>query len=313
MDLLIAGSLAYDTIESEVGRADEVLGGSAVYAGISARFHLDSARIGLLGVVGQDFRREDWEMLDSLPLDMSGVSRLPGETFRWHGRYQSEGDDAITISTDLNVLVDFVADVGEKFLRTEIFLCANLHPGLQEDLFLQIDSKLLIVDTMNKWIDDEREKLCRVLSASNITVINSTELEMLTGFSSIEKGANSLLAGDCLTQLDSAAETAESAATGPEIVVVKLAARGAVAFGPWGIIHCSGREADVVIDPTGCGDVFAGAMAAHLLSEGTDGLPELEQMRVALEHANRTASFNVESFGTTSITELSDDAYQQRP
>jgi sugar/nucleoside kinase (ribokinase family) len=304
MELLIAGSIAYDTIESEAGRSDESLGGSATYAGISARFHLDTARIGLLGVVGQDFRREDWDLLASRPLDLSGVSRLQGETFRWHGRYQSEGDDAITISTDLNVLMDFVADVPEKFLQTEIFLCANLHPRLQEDLLVQINSKLLIVDTMNKWIDEEREQLCRVLSAANITVLNSTELAMLTGHSSVEEGAESLLAGECLEGLEGL--------EGPDIVVVKLAAKGAVAFGPWGVIHCSGREADVVIDPTGCGDVFAGAMAAHLLSEGIDGLPELEQMRVALEHANRTASFNVESFGITAIAELSADAYQQR-
>ena len=301
MELLIAGSLAYDTLESDSGRVDEVLGGSATYAALSARFHMKEGEIGLIGAVGRDFRNEDWEMLAARSLDLTGVEILEGATFRWHGHYPSGDCDAVTLATHMNVIDEFEPQVPTHVRQPSIFLCANLHPRLQEELLEQIDSKILIVDTMNKWISGNREQLCRVLSRAQIVVINATELSMLTGDSNVKKGAYILLEGSCL-------ENSE----GPEIVVVKLGSKGAVAFGPWGEVASSGHEVETVVDPTGCGDVFAGAMAAHLLKEEIKELPNKKQMLAALEHANCTASFNLEAFGVTALEGLKSASYLQR-
>ena len=301
MDLLIAGSLAYDTLESESGRVDDVLGGSATYAALSARFHMKEGRIGLVGVVGNDFRNEDWEMLSERSLDLSGVEKLEGSTFRWHGKYPSGDHDAITLETHMNVVEKFEPHVPDHKREPSIFLCANLHPRLQEELLSQVSPKVLIVDTMNKWITGNREQLCRVLSKTQIAVMNSTELKMLTGQTDVEDGAHSLLRGTCLNT-DNA----------PEIVVVKLGSDGAVSFGPWGRIECSGHKVETVVDPTGCGDVFAGAMAAHLINSGVNELPNREEMLGAIEHANRTASFNLEEFGVIALKRLNQHDYLKR-
>jgi len=301
MELLIAGSLAYDTLESEVGRADEVLGGSATYAGLSARFHMREGRVGLIGAVGEDFLADDWELLSGKGLDLSGVSRLSAPTFRWHGRYATGNSDAQTVSTQMNAMGIFDPEVPLNQRNPVIFLCGNLHPRIQEKLLLQVESKLLIVDTMNKWITGHREQLNRVLGQAQLVVINETELRMLSDEDTINQGAASLLAGQCLSGEGS-----------PEIVVVKRGRHGAVAYGPWGEVSSQGVWVDRVVDPTGCGDVFAGAMAAHLLGTGLEGLPDAQEMAAALVHANRTASFNLEAFGVTALAGLETSTYAQR-
>lgn len=298
MELLIAGSLAYDSIESLAGSVSDTLGGSATYAALSARFHLSEGRIGIIGAVGDDFLPKDWDLLENKGIDMSSVDRLSGETFRWHGRYQGGDADAITVDTRMNVIDDYHPSVPPHALTPAVFLCGNLHPRLQRSLLSQIQPGLLIVDTMNRWISGYREELNPILSRADIIVINRTELEMLTGLSDISTGAASLREGECL------------GGEGPSVVVIKLGSNGAKAFGEWGVISSHGIPIEQVVDPTGCGDVFAGALAAHLLGNDSTDMPSKKEMQAALSHANRTASVNLKSFGVKAMVGLDQMTYE---
>jgi sugar/nucleoside kinase (ribokinase family) len=297
MDVLIVGSLAYDTIASPLGAVENALGGSATYAGLSCAFHRDRLgleSIGLVGVVGSDFRQQDREIFEKANLDTQGIETVDGETFRWVGSYEGSMAQAITHETHLNVFEHFEPKVPEHGKNPTVTFCANLHPGIQLSVLDQSKPvRFSILDSMNLWINIAHDTLLEAMKRVDIVVINDGEASMLAGEDNVV----------------SAAKTVQQMASIPTLVVKR---------GEHGVIALHGNETIVmpsypcseVVDPTGCGDTFAGALATCLASGKGD--MTVEELRNALTHATVTASFTLEAFGTEILEKISQENYHQR-
>ena len=297
MDVLIVGSLAYDSIASPLGAVENALGGSATYAGLSCAFHrnrLGLGSVGLVGVVGSDFQQQDRAILENAHLDTKGIETVEGETFRGVGSYEGSMAQAITHETHLNVFEHFEPKVPEHGRTPTVTFCANLHPAIQLSVLDQSKPiRFSILDSMNLWIDIAHDTLLEAMKRVDIVVINDGEASMLAGMDNVV----------------AAAKAVQEMASIPTLIVKR---------GEHGVIALHGEETIVmpsypcskVIDPTGCGDTFAGALAA-CLSSGR-GEMSVEELRIALSHATVTASFTLEEFGTTILEKISQDAYQQR-
>ena len=297
MEVLIVGSLAYDSIASPLGAVENALGGSATYAGLSCAFHrnrLGLGSVGLVGVVGSDFRQQDRAILENAHLDTKGIETVEGETFRGVGSYEGSMAQAITHETHLNVFEHFEPKVPEHGRTPTVTFCANLHPAIQLSVLDQSKPiRFSILDSMNLWIDIAHDTLLEAMKRVDIVVINDGEASMLAGMDNVV----------------AAAKAVQEMASIPTLIVKR---------GEHGVIALHGEETIVmpsypcskVIDPTGCGDTFAGALAA-CLSSGR-GEMSVEELRIALSHATVTASFTLEEFGTTILEKISQDAYQQR-
>lgn len=297
MDVLIVGSLAYDSIASPLGAVENALGGSATYAGLSCAFHrnrlgLDS--VGLVGVVGSDFRQQDREILENAHLDTKGIETVEGETFRWVGSYEGSMAQAITHETHLNVFEHFEPKVPEHGRNPTVTFCANLHPAIQLSVLDQTKPiRFSILDSMNLWINIAHDTLLEAMKRVDIVVINDGEASMLAGMDNVV----------------AAAKAVQEMASIPTLIV-KRGEHGVIALHGEETIAMPSYPCSKVIDPTGCGDTFAGALAA-CLSSGR-GEMTVEELRIALSHATVTASFTLEEFGTTILEKISQDEYQQR-
>ena len=297
MDVLIVGSLAYDSITSPLGAVENALGGSATYAGLSCAFHrnrlgLDS--VGLVGVVGSDFRQQDRAILENAHLDTKGIETVEGETFRWVGSYEGSMAQAITHETHLNVFEHFEPKVPEHGRNPIVTFCANLHPAIQLSVLNQSKPiRFSIVDSMNLWIYIAHDTLLEAMKRVDIVVINDGEASMLAGMDNVV----------------AAAKAVQEMASIPTLIV-KRGEHGVIALHGEETIAMPSYPCSKVIDPTGCGDTFAGALAA-CLSSGR-GEMTVEELRIALSHATVTASFTLEEFGTTILEKISQDTYQQR-
>ena len=297
MDILMVGSIAYDSVTSPAGMVEEELGGSAVYAGIASRFHgdyLDLTNIGLVGVVGHDFRKSDIELLTSKGLDLSGLEIAEGKTFRWRGSYHGDMGVAKTHDTQLNVFGSFVPRVPEKFANPKVLFCANLVPILQSQVLAQSEAaRLTMLDSMNLWITTARDDLISVMKKVDLVIINDTEVKMLAGDDNLISAARKLIdLVDCKT------------------LVIKRGENGVIAFHNHDIISLPAYPVELVVDPTGCGDSFAGTIAACLASG--NGKLTIEELRQALIKATVTASFTLESFGTSGLISLSKEVFDKR-
>jgi len=297
MDVLIVGSLAYDSLETPVGsRADE-LGGSASYGGFSAAFHNrknSGNGIALVGVVGDDFKSEHLEWYNASGLDISGIEVNRGETFRWKGSYHGTMAEAVTHETHLNVFETFQPKVPTSHSKPQVLMCANLHPSLQSSVLLQATAKRVsILDSMNLWINIANEELRELIKKVDILVLNDGEVRMLSGDENLITASNSVL------QMKNGG-----------ILVVKRGEHGVLALHPEGMISMPSYPTSNLVDPTGCGDSFAGAMA-QILSQGSGEVSRAE-LAEALVHATVTASFTIENFGTERIRNLTNEEYQQR-
>ena len=297
MDVLIVGSLAYDSIASPLGAVENALGGSATYAGLSCAFHrnrlgLDS--VGLVGVVGSDFRQKDREILENAHLDTKGIETVEGETFRWVGSYEGSMAQAITHETHLNVFEHFEPKVPEHGRNPTVTFCANLHPAIQLSVLDQTKPiRFSILDSMHLWINIAHDTLLEAMKRVDIVVINDGEASMLAGMDNVV----------------AAAKAVQEMASIPTLIV-KRGEHGVIALHGEETIAMPSYPCSKVIDPTGCGDTFAGALAA-CLSSGR-GEMTVEELRIALSHATVTASFTLEEFGTTILEKISQDEYQQR-
>ena len=207
MELVIVGSIAYDDLATDAGEAEGALGGSATYAGLSAAFHSrlrepnlgGPVPVGLVGVVGKDFRVGDWEMLESRGLDLSGIERADGSTFRWRGRYHGSMDEAETLETQLNVFGDFEPKIPDDWTAPEVLFCANIHPSIQAVVLDSCpDAKFTALDSMNLWIKTEMSALSDVLRRVDMAILNDQEVRLIADDSNLIRAAESIRSGDAL-------------------------------------------------------------------------------------------------------------------
>ena len=297
MDVLMVGSIAYDSVSSPAGKVEDALGGSAVYAGIASRFHanyLNLSKIGLVGVVGKDFLESDIAMLQSQGLDLSGLEIAEGKTFRWEGSYHGDMGVAETHDTHLNVFGDFNPKVPESSTEPTVLFCANLVPALQAQVLEQAQgTRLSMLDSMNLWIEIARDDLLSVMKSVDLIIINDGEVKMLADDDNLVRAAKKLIS-----------------MVGCNSLVIKKGEHGVIAFHQGEMIALPAYPTELVVDPTGCGDSFAGTIAAYLASGSGD--VSKDELREALVRATVTASFTLESFGTGGLLSLNNDAFAER-
>jgi sugar/nucleoside kinase (ribokinase family) len=278
---LVVGSVALDTVETPAGRAETVLGGSAVYFAAAAQHY---SRVRLVGVVGEDFSPEHRRFLGSMNVDLAGLVTRPGKTFRWHGRYQGAMNEAETVKVDLNVFGEFEPSLPEAFRDSDYVFLANGAPELQMKVLGQVDSpRLAVADTMNLWIETRRPALDALLERVDALCLNETEARMLTGEQVLARAARALVN------------------RGLESVVIKRGEHGVTVASKQGICALPAFPEENVVDPTGAGDSFAGAMMGFLAETGrTDPATLLK----AAAHGTAVASFTVQGFGPQHVAAL---------
>jgi len=293
----MVGSIAYDSVTSPVGKVEDALGGSAVYAGIASRFHgnyLGLEKIGLVGVVGQDFKATDIAMLESQGLDLTGLEIAEGNTFRWEGSYHGDMGVAQTHDTQLNVFGDFDPKVPSQSTSPKVLFCANLVPILQSKVLEQATgTRLSMLDSMNLWIEIAKEDLLSVMKRVDLIIINDGEVRMLAEDDNLIRAARTLIE-----------------MVGCQTLIIKKGEHGVVAFHGGEIISLPAYPTENIVDPTGCGDSFAGTIAAFLASN--DGKLTRNELREALVRATVTASFTLESFGTSGLLALDNEMFSSR-
>ena len=297
MDVVMVGSIAYDSVESPEGKVEDALGGSAIYGGIASQFHarrLNLGSIGLVGVVGNDFLNEDRKSLEDLGLDLRGIETAEGNTFRWAGSYHGDMGTAQTHDTQLNVFGEFEPKVPSFATNPSILFCANLLPILQSKVLDQVQhSRLSMLDSMNLWITTAMDDLLEVMKRVDLIIINDGEVKM------IAEDDNFIRASKKVVEM-----------TGCKTLVVKRGEFGVIAFHGEEIVSLPAFPTEKVVDPTGCGDSFAGTLASYFANG--DGDLVRNELREALIAATVTSSFTLESFGTERLINLQTEEFEQR-
>ena len=283
--ILIVGSIAIDTIETPFEKKSDVLGGSTTYSLVASGKKTD---VSVVGIVGNDFPNEGYSLYRSYADDLSDLKTADGKTFRWGGRYHENWDDRDTLFTELGVFLDFNPILSESNKNRSHILLANIHPELQYSVILQNQNPdaVIVVDTMNLWIETTLPSLEKVISSSNILLINESESFLLTKEKNIKDAAIALLS------------------MGPEMVVIKKGSKGAELFSDKDHIEIGAFPVTNVVDPTGAGDVFAGAFIASLAAR--------ESSESALLSASASASISIESFGTQKLQNASTEEINER-
>ncbi|WP_081208294.1 PfkB family carbohydrate kinase [Salegentibacter sediminis] len=289
--LLIVGTVAFDAIETPFGKTDKILGGAGTYIGLSAsQFNVDSA---VVSVVGDDFPQKYLDLLTGNNINIDGIEIVEGgKTFFWSGRYHNDLNTRDTLDTQLNVLADFNPVVPSAYKDADIVMLGNLHPLVQLSVLEQIESpKLVVLDTMNFWMDNTWDDLLKVIAKVDVITINDEEARQLSGEHSLVKAARKI------NQL------------GPDYVVIKKGEHGALLFHEEEIFFAPALPLEEVFDPTGAGDTFAGGFAGYLAK--TEDI-SFENMKNAIIYGSNLASFCVEKFGTERMQELSPADVQER-
>ena len=283
--ILIVGSIAIDTVETPFEKQSNVLGGSTTYSLVASG---KSSHISVVGIVGEDFPAEARALYDSYANDLSDLKTGDGNTFQWGGKYHANWDDRDTLFTELGVFMDFNPVLSESNKNRSHILLANIHPELQYSVISQNQNSdaVIVVDTMNLWIETTLQSLEKVLLSSNILLINESESFQLTNENNIKNAAESLLK------------------MGPEIVVIKKGSRGAELFSLKEHIEVGAYPVKNVVDPTGAGDAFAGAFTASLADE--------ESNETALLQASASASISIESFGVEKLQNATNQEINDR-
>ena len=293
----MVGSIAYDSVESPEGKVENALGGSAIYGGIASQFHaakLNLGSVGIVGVVGTDFLQSDRERLSKLGLDLRGIETMQGNTFRWSGSYHGDMGVAQTHDTQLNVFGEFEPKVPEFAQNPNVLFCANLLPILQSKVLDQVKPRRLsMLDSMNLWISTAKDDLLDVMKRVDLIIINDGEVKMLA------EDENFIRASRKVVEM-----------TGCHTLIVKRGEFGVIAFHDQEIISLPAFPTEKVVDPTGCGDSFAGTLASYL-AEG-EGDVSRGELRDALIAATVTSSFTLESFGTSRLIGLGEQEFDQR-
>ena len=290
--LLIVGTVAFDAIETPFGKTDKILGGAATYIGMSASFF--DVQSAIVSVVGDDFPQEYLDLLTDRNIDISGIEVVKGgKTFFWSGLYHNDLNSRDTLVTELNVLADFQPKVPQDFKNAEIVMLGNLHPLVQSSVLDQMETKpkLVVLDTMNFWMDCALPELLDIIKRVDVITINDEEARQLSGEYSLVKAA------------------AKIHEMGPKYVVIKKGEHGALLFEGEKVFFAPALPLEEVFDPTGAGDTFAGGFSGFIAqSENVS----FENMKNAIIYGSNLASFSVEKFGTERMIDLDKDEVVSR-
>ncbi|WP_299325906.1 PfkB family carbohydrate kinase [Maribacter sp. Asnod2-G09] len=290
--LLIVGTVAFDAIETPFGKTDKILGGAATYIGLAAsQFDVDSA---IISIVGDDLPQEYLDLLTDRGIDISGLEIVKGgKTFFWKGKYHNDLNSRDTLVTELNTLEDFNPVVPEDYNDADVVMLGNLHPIVQLGVINQMKKrpKLIILDTMNFWMDNALNDLMEVIKHIDVLTINDEEARQLTGEYSLVKAAQKIFT------------------MGPKYVVIKKGEHGALLFNEDQIFFAPALPLEEVFDPTGAGDTFAGGFSGYLAASDDSSF---ENMKKAIIHGSNLASFSVEKFGTERMVDLDRKEIRER-
>lgn len=292
MSLLTVGTVAFDKIQTPFGLAEKIVGGAATYASLAASYFTDN--IYLVAVVGDDFPQPVLEDMGKRGINLEGLQIKKGEkSFFWSGRYHTNMNDRDTLDTQLNVLAGFNPTLPQRYKNAQYVLLGNLTPDVQMRVIEQMSErpKLIALDTMNYWISSALEELKAVIKKVDMLIINDEEARLLSGEYSLVKAARVILK------------------MGPHILAIKKGEHGALLFQGDQIFFAPALPLAEVFDPTGAGDTFAGGMMGYLAKTGGTSF---ENIKAAVIHGSAMASFCVEKFGITRLTELKSAEISQR-
>jgi sugar/nucleoside kinase (ribokinase family) len=289
MSIVVVGTIGYDTIETQHGGVIDVLGGSASYFALAARFF---GPVSIVAAVGSDFKPEHRQLFAERSIDLRGLVQREGPTFRWHGRYHEDMNKRDTVSIALNVFADFTPQLLPDQRRADYVFLANISPGLQKHVLSQVMSpKVVAADTMNHWIDNERAELLRLLPRIDILTLNDEEARALSGEHNLVKAGRAVLK------------------MGPDTVLIKRGEYGVLQFSPESLFAVPAYPLEEVIDPTGAGDTFAGGFMGYLARVRDLGP---QAVRRAMFYGSVMASFCVEDYSLDRLRNLSDGEIEGR-
>ncbi len=290
MPLLVVGSVAFDCVETPTDRRDDVLGGSAVFFSYAASFF---SPVRMIGAVGEDWPAEHTSMLEQKGIDTSGLQIIPGgKTFRWRGRYLPNMNDRETIEVHLNVLDEFQPKLGASHQDCRFLFLGNASPAVQLDVLKQAkNAELTVADTMDLWINIQRDELSELLQKIDGLVLNDAEAKLLAEDENLVRAGHTILG------------------MGPKFVVIKKGEHGAMFFSEHEMYVMPAFPTEKVLDPTGAGDSFAGGMMGHLASIGRF---DPQALKEALAYGTVTASFTVEDFSLDRLEKLDRSMVDQR-
>lgn len=291
MQLVTVGTVAFDNIETPFGKADKVVGGAATYISLASSFFLD--KLGLVSVVGDDFPKDMMDLLRQRGVDLAGLEVLQGkESFFWAGRYHYDMNTRDTLETRLNVLLDLDPKLPEHFKAAPYVMLGNLDPKVQAKVLDQVtDPALVVMDTMNFWMDSALDDLKKVIARVDILCVNDAEARQLSGQHSLVKAANTILA------------------MGPKYLVVKKGEHGALLFSEDRVFFAPALPLEDIIDPTGAGDTFAGGFIGYLARTQDHSFDNLKR---AIIVGSALASFCCEKFGVQRLLEISREDIDER-
>lgn len=290
MSLLVTGSIGIDTVETPQGRAEDVLGGSAVYFSLAASLF---GPVRMVGVVGEDFDLAQFKPLQDRGVDTSGVEvRAGSRTFRWHGRYAGAMNDAETLDVKLNVLAERGATVPPGFLDSTFVFLANTHPALQREMATRFHhARLIVCDTMDLWINTESAELRKTLGVVHGVVLNEGEARLLTGRTNLVTAGREILR------------------MGPRFVVIKKGEHGSLLVSGDDVFLMAPYPTENVVDPTGCGDSFAGGMMGYLAQQDRC---DRATLRAAMARGSVIGSLVLESFSIEALARVTSAEVERR-
>ena len=284
MNLLVVGSVAFDAIESPFGKVDKILGGAGTYIALAASYFGVKPKV--ISVVGGDFGQENIDLLKKFDIDTKGIQVIEDEkTFFWSGRYHNDMNSRDSLATELNVLEHFDPIVPDEYQDSEFLMLGNLSPIVQRQVIERMHKrpKLIVMDTMNFWMDIMLDELIKTIGMVDVLTINDEEARQLSGEYSLVKAARKILA------------------MGPKYLIIKKGEHGALLFDEENIFSAPGLPLEEVFDPTGAGDTFAGGFIGYLAREKEISFSNLKNAIIA---GSAMASFNVQKFGVQRLLEL---------
>jgi sugar/nucleoside kinase (ribokinase family) len=287
MKLIAVGTVAFDAIETPFGKTDKILGGAATYIGLAASAM--KIPVYLVSVVGGDFPQEYMDMMTEKGINLDGVEVVKeGKTFFWSGKYHNDLNSRDTLITELNVLENFDPKIPESAQDAEVLLLGNLHPAVQLSVLSKMQNrpKLVVLDTMNFWMDNTWDLLMEMISKTDVITINDEEARQLSGEYSLVKAAKIIHE------------------MGPKYVIIKKGEHGALLFHDGRVFAIPALPLEDVFDPTGAGDTFAGGFVSYLAKKGDFSF---ENMKSAIIAGSAMASFTVEKFGTERLSEITEE------